>query len=97
MPGFTLNDSGNNLTVTGNVVNNGTFGVAGNQGQLRMTGAGTTISGNGALVDLRLDINANPIALASECSGASGGAVRQAHGQRGSGRIVCPAGVDSFH
>ena len=59
--GASLNDNGNTLTVSGNVINNGSFGVAGGRGggRLSMTGAGTTISGTGTFADSRLYIDAN--------------------------------------
>lgn len=62
--GQTLNDNGNgfDITVTGNVVNNGTYGVVGG-GDLFMTGAGTTISGSGSFIDTKLIIDANNITL----------------------------------
>ncbi len=52
-----INDMGNTLTVTGNIVNNGTFGVPGGGGTLDASGAGTTISGAGAFVDSILQID----------------------------------------
>lgn len=62
--GQTLNDNTNgfDITVTGNVVNNGTYGVVGG-GDLFMTGAGTTISGTGSFIDTKLTIDASNITL----------------------------------
>lgn len=61
--GIVFNENGKDLTVTGSVINNGTFGVAGGGGRLYMTGAGTTLTGNGAFNDSRLYIDANNISL----------------------------------
>ena len=65
--GQTLDDNGNgkDITVTGNVVNNGTYGVAGG-GDLFMTGAGTTISGTGSFIDTKLTIDASNITLLAD-------------------------------
>lgn len=52
--GGTLADNGNDLTVTGNVVVNGTYDGTGNNGNLIMTGgAGTTLSGTGTFIDIK--------------------------------------------
>lgn len=59
--GATLNDDNQDLTVTGNVVNNGTFGT--NGGALIMTGANATISGTGTFSDTDLQIDAMGISL----------------------------------
>ncbi|HXU92162.1 MAG TPA: DUF6701 domain-containing protein [Gallionella sp.] len=61
--GAVLDDNGNDLSVTGSVVNNGTFGVNGGGGRLLMTGAGSTISGAGTFADSRLYIDAANITL----------------------------------
>jgi len=55
--GATLDDNGDRLTLTGDVIINGTFG--GNGGDLRMRTDGTTISGTGNIDDARLEIDAN--------------------------------------
>jgi uncharacterized repeat protein (TIGR01451 family) len=57
--GAVLDDNGNRLTSTGDVVINGTFGVNGGGGDLRMSTSGTTISGNGNIDDARLQIDGN--------------------------------------
>jgi MSHA biogenesis protein MshQ len=57
--GAVLDDNGKRLTSTGNVVINGTFGVNGGGGDLRMETSGTTISGNGNIDDARLEIDGN--------------------------------------
>lgn len=59
--GAVLNDNGNNLTVTGNVVNNGTFGT--NGGALSMTGINATLSGTGTFNDTDVEIDAVGISL----------------------------------
>lgn len=53
--GATLVDAGQDLTVSGNVVVNGTYDGSGNNGKLIMTGgAGTTLSGTGTFIDIKL-------------------------------------------
>lgn len=76
--GAVLNDDGNNLTVNGNVVNNGTFGMTGGGGDLVMQTAGTTISGTGIFADARLLVDAKNISLpvGSVMNFTSGGNVR---------------------
>jgi hypothetical protein len=59
--GATLDDDNQNLTITGNVVNNGTFGTSG--GALIMSGANTTLSGNGIFNDTDVQIDALGISL----------------------------------
>ena len=56
--GATLFDNGRRLTLSGNAVVNGTFDGTGNNGQLRMTGAGSTLSGSGTFLNVgRIQIN----------------------------------------
>lgn len=75
--GATLNDNGNTLTVSGNVINNGSFGVVGGGGRLTMTGAGTTISGTGTFADSRLYIDANvTLPATSTMNFTAGGQIR---------------------
>ncbi|MFZ5531380.1 MAG: DUF6701 domain-containing protein [Pseudomonadota bacterium] len=58
--GGTLVDGGNNLTVSGNVVINGTYDGTGNDGKLIMTGNGSTLSGTGTVKDIgRIQVDAN--------------------------------------
>lgn len=59
--GATLVDGGQDLTVSGNVVVNGTYDGSGNNGNLIMTGgAGTTLSGTGTFIDIkRIQIDGN--------------------------------------
>lgn len=58
--GATLVDSGQDLTVSGNVVVNGTYDGSGNNGSLIMTGNGSTLSGTGTVIDIkRIQIDAN--------------------------------------
>jgi len=58
--GARLVDAGNDLTVTGNVLINGTYDGSGNNGSLIMTGNGTTLSGTGTVIDIkRIQIDAN--------------------------------------
>lgn len=59
--GATLNDDNQDLTVTGDVVNNGTFGT--NGGALIMRGSGSTLSGTGTFDDTDVQIDANGISL----------------------------------
>jgi hypothetical protein len=61
--GATLNDNGNDLTVTSNVINNGTFGT--NGGALLMQGAGTTLSGTGTFNNTDVNIDALGISLSA--------------------------------
>ncbi|MFY9260918.1 MAG: DUF6701 domain-containing protein [Gallionella sp.] len=61
--GAVLNDNGNDLTVKGNVINNGTVGVAGGGGNLFMQTAGSTLSGNGTFSELALNIDAIGVSL----------------------------------
>ena len=72
--GITLTASNNrDLTVTGNIVNNGTY--TSNGDRIYMTGAGATISGSGSFSDTRLYVDANNITLtASSTMNFSGGA-----------------------
>jgi len=58
--GATLRDNGNDLTLSGNAVINGTYDGAGNNGQLNMTGSGVTLSGTGTFIDIkRIQIDGN--------------------------------------
>lgn len=58
--GGALVDGGKNLTVSGNVVVNGTYDGSGNNGQLIMTGNGSTLSGTGTIKDIgRIQVDAN--------------------------------------
>lgn len=59
--GATLVDDGQDLTVSGNVLINGTYDGSGNNGNLIMTGgAGTTLSGTGTFIDIkRIQIDGN--------------------------------------
>ncbi|MFZ2540644.1 MAG: hypothetical protein WAW75_02595, partial [Gallionella sp.] len=59
--GMVLNDNNRDLTVTGSVINNGTFGS--NGGALIMRGASTTISGSGTFNNTDLQIDALGISL----------------------------------
>lgn len=58
--GATLVDNGKDLTVSGNVVIDGTYDGSGNNGTLTMTGNGSTLSGTGTIKDIkRIAIDAN--------------------------------------
>ncbi len=58
--GATLDDNGNDLTVTGSVLIDGTYDGTGNNGNLIMEGAGQTLSGTGTIIDIgRIQIDAN--------------------------------------
>ncbi|MBU0622817.1 MAG: DUF11 domain-containing protein [Gammaproteobacteria bacterium] len=58
--GATLDDNGNDLTVTGSVLINGTYDGSGNNGNLIMEGNGQTLSGTGTIIDIgRIQIDAN--------------------------------------
>jgi len=58
--GATLVDNGKDLTVSGNVVIDGTYDGSGNNGNLTMTGNGSTLSGTGTIKDIkRIEIDAN--------------------------------------
>lgn len=59
--GGTLFDDGQDMTVSGGVVVNGTYDGTGNNGKLIMTGgAGTTLSGTGTFIDIsRIEIDGN--------------------------------------
>ena len=59
--GATLDDDNKDLTVTGNVINNGTFGT--NGGALIMTGVNATLSGTGTFNDTDVQIDASGISL----------------------------------
>lgn len=59
--GGTLDDDGKRLTVSGNVVNNGTFGI--NGGVLRMTGANSTLSGTGTFDNTDVEIETTGITI----------------------------------
>lgn len=61
--GAVLDDNGNDLTVNGNVINNGTLGVAGGGGNLFMQAAGSAISGNGIFAGFILNIDAIGVSL----------------------------------
>ncbi|HZW26458.1 MAG TPA: DUF6701 domain-containing protein [Gallionella sp.] len=59
-PGATLNDNGQDLTVSGSVTINGTYDGTGNNGNLIMTGNGQTLSGTGTIIDIgRIQVDAN--------------------------------------
>lgn len=56
--GGTLIDDGQDLTVSGNVVVNGTYDGSGSNGSLIMSGTGKTLSGTGTFIDIkRVEIN----------------------------------------
>lgn len=58
--GATLDDNGNDLTVTGSVLINGTYDGSGSNGNLIMQGNGQTLSGTGTIIDIRrIQIDAN--------------------------------------
>lgn len=58
--GATLDDNGNDLTVSGSVTINGIYDGSGNNGNLIMTGNGQTLSGTGTIIDIgRIQIDAN--------------------------------------
>ncbi|MDD5029969.1 MAG: hypothetical protein PHH58_10785 [Rhodoferax sp.] len=59
--GATLDDDGQDLTVNGNVVNNGTFGT--NGGALNMQGVNSTLSGDGTFDDTDINIDATGVSL----------------------------------
>ena len=65
--GATVDDAGNNLFTSGNVVINGTFGVSpgccGGGGTITMTGANTTLSGTGSIVDVVVEIDATGVSI----------------------------------
>lgn len=65
--GATVDDAGNNLFTTGNVVVNGTFGVSpgccGGGGTITMQGANTTLSGAGSIVDVTVEIDSTGVAI----------------------------------
>ena len=61
--GGTLNDDNQTLTVSGDVINNGTFGT--NGGSLSMTRANSTISGTGIYNDTDIEIDALGISFPS--------------------------------
>ncbi|HEX9803049.1 MAG TPA: LamG domain-containing protein [Gammaproteobacteria bacterium] len=57
--GGTLDDRGNDLTISGSAVIDGTYDGSGN-GELIMTGDGQTLSGNGTIIDIdRIRIDAD--------------------------------------
>jgi hypothetical protein len=74
--GATLDDDGQNLTITGNLVNNGTFGT--NGGALIMNGANTTISGTGVFnnTDVQTDASGISLPLGSTMSFNNGAQLR---------------------
>lgn len=58
--GGTLDDDGQNLTLSGSATINGTYDGTGNNGRLIMTGNGQTLSGTGTIIDIgRIQIDAN--------------------------------------
>lgn len=59
--GATLNDDGQNVMITGNVVNNGTFGT--NGGALIMRGTNSTLSGTGVFNDTDVQTDASGISI----------------------------------
>jgi MSHA biogenesis protein MshQ len=65
--GATVDDAGNNLFTSGNVVINGTFGVSpgccGGGGTITMQGANTTLSGTGSIVNVVVEIDATGVAI----------------------------------
>lgn len=61
--GITLTASGRDLTVSGNIVNNGTY--TSNRDRVFMTGSGSTISGNGSFDNTRLYIDATNVTLSA--------------------------------
>lgn len=63
--GAILDDNGNDLTVRGNVINNGTFGVAGGGGNLFMQTANSTLSGSGTFADVSVNIDAIGVSLST--------------------------------
>ncbi len=74
--GATLNDDGQNLTVNGNVINNGTFGT--NGGALIMRGTNSTLSGTGAFneTDVQADASGISIPAGSTMSFTNGAQLR---------------------
>ena len=74
--GATLNDDGQNLTVNGNVVNNGTFGT--NGGALIMRGTNSTLSGTGVFddTDVQTDATGLSIPVGSTMSFTNGAQLR---------------------
>ncbi len=84
--GAVLDDNGNDLTVQGNVVNNGTFGINGSGGNLFMTTAGSTLSGTGAIADARVYIDAANISIpaGSTMNFANGASIRVGSNTAGS-------------
>jgi MSHA biogenesis protein MshQ len=65
--GATVDDAGNNLFTSGNVVINGTFGVSpgacGGGGTITMQGANTTLSGTGSIVDVTVEIDNTGVSI----------------------------------
>ena len=74
--GATLNDDGQNLTVTGDVVNNGTFGT--NGGALIMREPNSTLSGTGVFnnTDVQTDATGISIPVGSTMSFTNGAQLR---------------------
>lgn len=61
--GGIIDATGNNLTVSGNVTINGTYGVAGGGGNLTMTGANAVLSGTGTIDDVTVEIDNTGITI----------------------------------
>lgn len=82
--GATLNDDGQDLTVTGSVVNNGTFGT--NGGALIMRGTNSTLSGTGVFndTDVQTDATGISIPVGSTMSFANGAQLRVGRDNTGS-------------
>lgn len=86
--GAVLDDNGKNLTVTGNVLNNGTYGVAGGTGDLILSTAGSTLSGNGTIDDARLIVDVNSITIPAGSTQNFINAAQIRMGRNGAGTLV---------
>ncbi|VVC85298.1 DUF6701 domain-containing protein [Sideroxydans sp. CL21] len=74
--GGIINDNGNNLTVSGSITVNGTFGVVGGGGSLIANGTNVAISGTGTFADSVLQINNSAtIASGSTLNFSAGGMI----------------------
>lgn len=84
--GAVLDDNGNDLTVQGNVVNNGTFGISGSGGNLFMNKVGSTLSGTGTFADARVYVDAANISIpvGSSMNFANGASIRVGSNTAGS-------------